>query len=264
MSRIDTTFRRLKKRSQAAFIPFLVAGDPDLETTQELLLKMAEAGADMIEIGIPSQNPVMDGGVIRKAHQRALQRGIDLDEIFRMIERVSERVPPLILMSYFDVAWDFGLADLARACRSSGVEGVILPDIHPGKKATWLKEARRVGLDAIFLINPATSLNQVIWVLKHGRGFIYYASVPGATGPQKKLPRCLERVVQNLRALSRRPVAVGFGISTPEQVSRVSRFADAVIVGSAIVKVIEENLTKLDLALRVMRIVKSFCLASKL
>ncbi len=218
MSRIDETFRRLKKRSQVAFVPFLIIGDPDLDTTEELLLTLTEAGADLIEVGIPSHNPIMDGAVIRKAHQRALQREIDFHEVFRLIERVSGKASPLILTSYFDVAWGFGLGDLARTCKSSGIEGVIFPDIHLSETTTWLREARRLGLDTIFLINRGSTPNQVRWALKHSRGFIYYASVPGATGPRKKLPQNLETAVQHLRTLSRRPVAVGFGISTPEQV----------------------------------------------
>ncbi len=257
MSRIDRIFKRLKNKGQAAFIPFLVAGDPDLGTTEVLLFKMGECGADMIELGIPVSEPIADGPTIRAAHQRALQKEIGLREILRMTESVRDRIPPLILMTYLNPVLEYGLRGFAKDCKEKGIEGVIIPDLPPQEEGQWIREARKVNLDTIFLITPTNAPSRLRRVIRRSRGFIYYASVTGLTGMRERLPMDLELAVKRIKNQSQKPVAVGFGISNPEQANEVSRFVDGVIVGSAIVRIIEENLNHPNLITKVGEFVSS-------
>jgi len=261
MSRIDQTFKRLRKKGQAALIPFVVAGDPDLEKTEALIFRMAESGADIIELGVPYSNPLADGPTIQAAHQRALKNGISLREVFRLSKRLKGITTPLILMTYFNPVFYYGLKNFAEACKRSGIDGIIIPDLPPEERRLWIKEARKSGLDSIFLIAANSSTRQIEWVSRFSGGFIYYASNTGVTGIREKLPEGLQLRVWRIKEQSKKPVAVGFGISTPEQVKIVSRFADGVIVGSAIVKIIEEHLKNPNMIKKVGDSVASFAKA---
>ena len=263
MSRIDQTFKKLKNKFRAALIPFIVAGDPDIDTTEALLFEMAENGADMIELGVPFSDPITDGPIIRTAHQRALQSRIGLKEILCITERLRDRIPPLILMTYLNPVLEYDLRNFAKDCKENGIDGVIIPDLTPEEAMKWVREARRTDLDTIFLINPDSPLELVRWASRSSRGFIYYATVAGATGIRETLPKDIERSVKRIKEQSQKPVAVGFGISTPEQAKMISRFADGVIIGSAIVKVIEENLKNPNMVKRVGEFVDSFAKALK-
>ncbi|MBM4322961.1 MAG: tryptophan synthase subunit alpha [Deltaproteobacteria bacterium] len=263
MSRIDQTFKRLKDRFRVALIPFIVAGDPDLSATEALLLKMAEAGADMIELGVPFSEPVADGPTIWNSHQRALQNGVGLKEILSMTGRLMDSIPPLILMTYFKPVSEYGRRDFAKDCKENGIEGVIIPDLSPEDAEVWIGEARKMNLDTIFLIDPNSPPERIRWVIRSSRGFIYYASVAGMTGTREKLPEELESSARRIKEQTKKPVAIGFGISTPEQVKGVSRFSDGVIVGSAIVKIIEENVDSPSLVERVGDFVSSLAEALK-
>ncbi len=263
MSRIDRTFDRLKKRSQSALIPFIMAGDPDIKTTEALVSKMAEAGADIIELGIPFSDPIADGPTIQAASHRALQKGVDLKQVLHMAERLSGINTPLVLMTYFNPVLRYGLRDFAEGCGGSGVNGVIIPDLPPEEAGQWLNEARKMNLDTIFLIAPTSPSDRIRLVNRYSRGFIYYVSVTGVTGARENLPDDLEPAVKRIKEQSRRPVAVGFGISTPEQAKRIGFFADGVIVGSAIVKMIEENVRHPELTFKVKDFVSSFAKALK-
>lgn len=263
MSRIDQTFKKLKNKFRAALIPFIVAGDPDLGTTEALIFKMVENGADMIELGVPFPEPIADGPTIRAAHQRALQNGIGLKEILCMTGRLRDKIPPLILMTYLNPVLEYGLRDFAKDCKENGIDGVIIPDLTPEEAWGWIEEGRKMNLDTIFLIAPNSPPERMKWVSRSSRGFIYYASVTGVTGMREKLPEDLELAVKQIKKQSQKPVAVGFGISTPEQARAISRFADGVIVGSAIVKIIEENLKDSNMIKRVGDSVASFAKALK-
>lgn len=263
MSRINQVFKRLRMRGQAVFIPFVVAGDPDLETTGALILKMAESGAAIIELGLPFSDPVLDGPTIQAAYQRALQKGVNLEDIFRLTERLKGIVTPLILMTYFNPVFHYGLKAFAKGCKKSGIDGVIVPDLPPEEARPWIQEAREFGLDTIFLVIPSSPPERIRLINRYSRGFIYYASVTGVTGTREKLPEELEFAVRGIKEYSKKPVAVGFGISNPEQAKMISRFADGVIVGSAIVKIIEENLKNPDMIERVGDFVFSFAEALK-
>jgi tryptophan synthase alpha chain len=257
MSRIETGFKGLNKKRQAALIPFIVAGDPDLETTEALVVRTGESGADMIELGVPFSDPLADGPTIQAASYRALQKGGSLKEIFGMTRRLMGRTPPLILMTYFNPIFRYGLKAYAAECKENGIEGVIVPDLPPEEAEPWVKEARASELDTIFLLSPTSSPGRTKMVDRLSRGFIYYVSVTGVTGARGTLPEELEQGVRKIKEQTRKPVAVGFGISTPEQAKEVSRFADGVIVGSAIVKIIEENVGSPDLVSRVGEFVTS-------
>jgi len=258
MSRIDHTLRRLKARGQAALIPFIMAGDPHLQATEVLVSSITEAGADMIELGIPFSDPIADGPIIQSASLRALRNGVNVKEILSLAKRLKRIDTPLILMTYFNPVFRFGLRDFAEACRNSGVDGVIIPDLAPEEAGTWIQEARRRDLDTIFLIAPTSPPHRIKWINRCSRGFIYYVSVTGVTGTRERLPEDLEFALRQAREKTRKPLAVGFGISTPEQARAVSRLADGVVVGSALVKVIEENLKSPALPDKVGHLVSSF------
>ena len=251
MNRIELVFKRLKDKSRVALIPFIVAGDPDLKTTEALVLKMAEKGADIIELGVPFSDPLADGPIIQAASQRALKNGVNPRDIFRLTERLKGIDIPLVLMGYFNPIFQYGLKNFAEDCYRNGIDGVIIPDLPPEEARPWIGEARRMNLDTIFLIAPTSPPERIKLVSRCSRGFIYYVSVTGVTGPREKLPEELQIPVKRIKDISQKPVAVGFGISTPEQAKTVSRFADGVIVGSAIVKIIKENLKNLEMIERV-------------
>lgn len=250
MNRIESVFKKLKNK-RAAFIPFVVAGDPDLKTTEALVLKMAECGADIIELGVPFSDPLADGPTIQTASQRALKNGVNLKEIFRMTESLKGISTPLVLMTYFNPVFQYGLKSFAEDCHRNGIDGVIIPDLPPEEAGPWIKEAKPLKLGTVFLIAPTSSPDRVKLASRYSRGFLYYVSITGITGARGKLPDELEAAIGQIRKYSQKPVAVGFGVSTAEQVKEVSRIADGVIVGSAIVKVIEENLKHPDLIIRV-------------
>ncbi len=260
MSRIDEKFKILKNRNETALIPFIVAGDPDLDTTEALVLKMAEAGADIIELGIPFSDPIADGPIIQTASQRALRRDVKLSDVLRLTERLRIDIP-VILMTYYNPILRFGLRDFAEACKECIIDGVIIPDLPPEEAGPWISEARRMELDTIFLLAPKSPEERIKNVSGMSRGFIYYVSVEGVTGIRERLPSDLESEVRRIKVLTKMPVCVGFGISSPNQAKEISGFADGIIIGSAIVKIIEDNLNSPDMIERVGNFVSSFAKA---
>ena len=261
MKRIHQTFRRLKNRGQTALIPFVVAGHPDLETTEALVLRMAASGADIIELGVPFSDPLADGPTIQIASQRALQKRVNLGDIFTLAKKLKGITPPLVIMSYFNPIFQYGLKAFAERCDETGIDGVIVPDLPPEEAGPWVREARKLGLDTIFLAAPTSPPERIKLVSRDSRGFIYYVSLTGVTGTREKLPPELEMAVRGIKEQSQKPIAVGFGISTPKQAKEVSRFADGVIVGSAIVKIIEEEAGNESLVDRVGDFISSLAAA---
>jgi tryptophan synthase alpha chain len=224
---------------------------------------MAERGADIIELGVPFSDPLADGPTIQTASQRALKNGVNLKEIFRMAERLKGISTPLVLMTYFNPVFQHGLKNFAEDCLRHGIDGVIIPDLPPEEAEPWIREAQPFKVDTIFLLAPTSPPDRVKLASRYSRGFLYYVSITGVTGVRGNLPDGLETTVGEIRKCSQMPVAVGFGISTPEQVRETSRIADGVIVGSAIVKMIEENLKHPDLVTRVGSFVVSLADALK-
>ncbi|HPK67074.1 MAG TPA: tryptophan synthase subunit alpha [Thermoanaerobaculia bacterium] len=242
MSAISETFARCRAEGRAAFVPFIVAGDPDLATTEELLAVLAEAGADLIEIGVPFSDPIADGPVIQAAGQRALAAGATLGRILATIARVRGRLGvPLVLFSYANPILVHGAARFAEQAAASGVDGVLIVDLPPEEAAAEVSPALAAhGLDRILLLAPTSGPERIDLVARAGSGFVYYVSRTGVTGEREALADELPRQLRAVRRRLRLPVVVGFGISTPEQVAAVAPLADGVVVGSALVRLLHD------------------------
>jgi tryptophan synthase alpha chain len=252
MSRIRETFTSLKRLGRGGFIPFIVAGDPDLATTELLLIELAAAGADIIELGVPFSDPVADGETIQRASERASRKGVTLRDALTSIARAKQRIDvPIVLFSYFNPLLKFGEEQLAKEAKQAGVDAILVTDLIPEEAQTWIDTLVQCNLDPIFLVAPTTSDNRLKQIAQQARGFIYAVSRAGVTGARAEMPREAEALVKRVRSVSDLPVAVGFGISTPVQVRQVWRFADAAVIGSAIVSQIESLDNSPDLVKRV-------------
>ena len=241
MSRIREKFGELKRSGRGGFIPFITTGDPDLATTERLLIELAKAGADIIELGVPFSDPVADGEVIQRASERALRSGVTLQDALRCVMNVRSQIDvPIVLFSYFNPLLQFGQEQLAAAARHAGIDAVLVTDLIPEEAESWTQNLLRHRLDPIFLVAPTTSDKRLAQIAQRARGFIYAVSRAGVTGERDEMTRDAEALVKRVRSVSELPVAVGFGISSSEQVRAVWRFADAAVVGSAIVKQIEK------------------------
>jgi tryptophan synthase alpha chain len=248
----------LKRTGRGGFIPFIMAGDPDLLTTELLLIELAAAGADIIEVGVPFSDPVADGEVIQRASERALRNGVTLRDALTCISRAKQHVDvPVVLFSYFNPLLKFGRDRLADEAKEAGVDAVLVTDLVPEEGLAWSETFRERGLDPIFLVAPTTSDERLCRIAQQASGFIYAVSRAGVTGVRNEMPGDAERLVKRVRDVSALPVAVGFGISTPEQVRQVWRFADAAVIGSAIVNEIERIGNSLDLLKRVGEFARS-------
>jgi tryptophan synthase alpha chain len=240
MSRIREKFHELKRSRRGGFIPFVTAGDPDLATTEALLTELAASGADIIELGVPFSDPVADGEVIQRASERALRNGVTLCDALDCIARVRKKIEtPIVLFSYFNPLLQFGEEKLVQEARKAGVDGVLVTDLIPEEAQSWSERLYENEIDPIFLVAPTTSDERLARIAKQARGFIYAISRAGVTGTRDSLTGDPEPLVKRVRAASELPVAVGFGISTNEQVKTVWQFADAAVIGSAIVRQIE-------------------------
>ena len=241
MNRIGDTFLELKRSRRGGFIPFITAGDPDLATTELLLIELGAAGADIIELGVPFSDPVADGEVIQRASERALRNGVTLRDALTCIARAKQHIDvPIVLFSYFNPLLQFGEDRLAIEAKEAGVDAVLVTDLIPEEAQPWIEMLNQRELDPIFLVAPTTSDERLARIAQQARGFIYAVSRAGVTGPRSEMTHEAEALVQRVRSVSDLPVAVGFGVSTPEQVREVWRFADAAVVGSAIVSQIEK------------------------
>jgi tryptophan synthase alpha chain len=221
-------------------MPFITAGDPDLATTELLLVELAAAGADIIELGVPFSDPVADGETIQRASERALRKGVTLCDALTCVAHAKQHIDiPIILFSYFNPLLKFGEDRLANEAKQAGVDGVLVTDLIPEEAQTWNEKLVQRKLDPIFLVAPTTSDDRLQQIARQAHGFIYAVSRAGVTGARDEMARDAEALVRRVRSVSDLPVAVGFGISTAEQVREVWRFADAAVVGSAIVREIE-------------------------
>ncbi len=241
MSRIRDTFAELKRSGRGGFIPFITAGDPDLATTELLLIELAAAGADIIELGVPFSDPVADGEVIQRASERALRNGVTLRDALTCVARAKQQIDvPIVLFSYFNPLLQFGEDRLANEAKQAGIDAVLVTDLIPEEAERWIETLHQHQLDPIFLVAPTTSDDRLARIGEQARGFIYAVSRAGVTGTQHQMTHDAEALVRRVRTVSDLPVAVGFGVSTPEQVRDVWRFADAAVVGSALVREIEK------------------------
>ena len=258
MSRIRETFASLKRGGRGGFIPFITAGDPDIATTELLLIELATAGADIIELGVPFSDPVADGEVIQRASERALRNGVTLRDALACAARAKQRIDvPIVLFSYFNPLLKFGEQKLAKEAKQAGVDGVLVTDLIPEEAQSWTETLVQFDLDPIFLVAPTTSDERLARIAQQASGFIYAVSRAGVTGARDEMSRDAEALVKRVRSVGDLPVAVGFGISTAEQVHEVWRFADAAVIGSAIVSQIEKLGDSPDLVKRVADFARS-------
>lgn len=235
MNNIRTAFQNGK-----AFIAFITCGDPDLETTAAAVRAAAENGADLIELGIPFSDPTAEGPVIQGANLRALKNGITTDKIFSFVQTLREDVRiPMVFMTYANVVFSYGAERFIAACRRIGIDGLILPDLPYEEKEEFLPICRRYDVALISLVAP-TSENRIAMIAGEAEGFLYIVSSLGLTGTRKEITTDLSSIVRVVRQNTAIPCAIGFGISTPEQARQMARLADGVIVGSAIVRLLEQ------------------------
>ena len=223
-----------------AFIPFITCGDPDLETTAAAVRAAVENGADLIELGIPFSDPTAEGPVIQGANLRALKGGVTTDRIFGLVRELRRDVTvPLVFMTYANVVFSYGTERFLSACREVGIDGLILPDVPFEEREEFLPFCRRCGVDLISLIAP-TSAHRIAKIAREAEGFLYIVSSLGVTGTRSEITTDLAAMVEVVRQNTAIPCAVGFGISTPEQAKRMAEVSDGAIVGSAIVKLLEQ------------------------
>jgi tryptophan synthase alpha chain len=252
VSRIAETFARLRAEGRRGFVPFVTAGDPDLATTRALVVALARAGADVIELGVPFSDPMADGVVIQRASERALRHGVSVMDVLALVKDVRRETDvPVVLFTYFNPLLQFGLERLCDEARAAGVDGVLVTDLVPEEAEEFSAALKRRGLDMIFLVAPTSTDARLSMIVARASGFIYAVSRAGVTGARVDVSAEAEKLVGRVRALSELPVAVGFGISTREQVAEVWRYADAAVVGSALVAEIEKHLGEPDLVERV-------------
>lgn len=236
MSRLQDAFKKRK-----AFIPFVTAGDPTIEVTKKVILKMAEAGADIIEIGIPFSDPSAEGPTIQAASERALANHINVDDIFLMVQELRKELDiPLVFMTYINPIFVYGVDKFMSRCQEVGVDGLIIPDVPFEEKGLVADSCKKFQVEHISMIAPS-SKERITMIAKQAEGFLYVVSSLGVTGVRKDIQTNVSDILNKIRAVSTIPCAVGFGISTPEQAKTMARNADGVIVGSAIVNIIAEK-----------------------
>ncbi|MCJ7646258.1 tryptophan synthase subunit alpha [bacterium] len=245
MNRIEGKFGDLKSKGRKALIVFITAGDPDLDTTFELVLEMERKGADVVELGVPFSDPLADGTTIQRASQRALNNKIKLKDILKLVHELRKKTEiPIVLMSYLNPVYKYGLVEFAGMCRKMGVDGVIIPDLVTEEAEEWLRAARTNRLATIFLAAPTSPLERIKKIASKSTGFLYYVSLTGVTGSRDKLNNNVIEALKAIKRITNKPVACGFGISNPQQARKVSRYSDGVIVGSAIIDLIEKSTTR--------------------
>ncbi len=254
MSRIETTFRDLKNEDRAALVTFVVAGDPDFDRSLEILKGLPEAGADIIELGMPFTDPMADGPAIQAAGQRALKAGADMKQTLKLVRefRKDDRETPLVLMGYFNPVLAYGPERFMNDAAEAGVDGMILVDLPPEEDGDIRPLAKEKNIDLIRLATPVTDDERLKIVTDNASGFLYYVLITGVTGAASANVEDAARDISRVRAISDLPVAAGFGIKTPDDAAAFGKVVDAVVVGSAIVQTVADCLESADMTDRVL------------
>ena len=239
MSRIGRRFEELRAAGRTGLVVYVMAGDPDLETTRRLVLELERSGADIIELGVPFTDPLADGPSIQAANERALAAGVTLDGILDLVRQIrTQSQIPILLMTYFNPIFRAGLQQVATSAVEAGVDGMLITDLPPEEAGEWKPVADQVGLDTVFLLAPTSTAERIRLGARLATGFVYCVSRTGVTGTRAELPAELQALVERIRAQTDRPIAVGFGVSTPEHVRQIGAWCQAAVVGSAVVNVI--------------------------
>lgn len=247
-TRITEKFSQLRARKEKALIIYLTAGDPSLETTKKLFFSLEEAGVDILEIGVPFSDPTADGPVIQEASQRALKAGTTLAGVLKMIAEVREVSQiPVVLFGYFNPIFSYGLEKFARDAQVAGVDGILVVDLPHEESPELRAYTDAAGIDFISLIAPTTDTARMKKIAAGATGFLYYISITGITGTAAPKIAAIKTDIEKIQKISKLPVAVGFGISRPEQASEIAGFADGIVIGSAVVRLIDENKNNSDL-----------------
>jgi tryptophan synthase alpha chain len=257
-SKLDRTFAQLRQRGEKALIAYVMAGDPSLQETRELVVELERAGADIIELGVPFSDPIADGPVIQQAAERALRAGTSLRAILSMATSLRARTHiPLVLMAYYNTIHAFGSERFCKEAVQAGIDGLIMPDMPPDEAGPFKGPAAAAGLPLIFLLAPTSTEERRTFVASQSQGFVYYVSLTGITGAKLANLVDVAKNVEKIRKVTNVPVAVGFGVATPEDAAKVAAIADGVIVGSAIVKQIAAYGQKPNMVKHVAEFVRS-------
>jgi tryptophan synthase alpha chain len=257
MTRITAKFSELEKSGRKAFIPYITAGDPDLETTLELLLGLERSGADIIELGVPFSDPMADGPVIQRASERALKNGTTARACLDLVKELRRQSEvPIVLFSYLNPLLALGENSIGERLRDAGVDGVLATDLVPEEAGEFIDQMRRADIDTVFLVAPTSTDERIKLVAEVSRGFVYAVSRAGVTGVRQSLSEAAAQLVSRVKRFTALPVAVGFGVSTPEHVAEVWNHADAAVVGSRVVAEIENCADKSKVVERVGALVR--------
>lgn len=239
MNRIDRVFNKLKKNRKKALITYITAGFPSIEYTHDIIRILSSQGVDILELGVPFSDPIADGPTIQRASEQALKNGINLKGILQFVKKIRKDIEvPIVLMGYYNPFLAYGIERFTKDAAESGVDGLIIPDLPPEEAEALVRHARRQKIATIFLLAPTSTGKRVRHVLRFSKGFVYYVSLTGVTGSRKTLPNGIKENVRRIKKLTKLPVCVGFGVSRPSQAKMLAKFADGVIVGSAIIKII--------------------------
>ncbi|MEK7864524.1 MAG: tryptophan synthase subunit alpha [Nitrospirota bacterium] len=245
MNRIEKVFKKLKAQNKKAFIPYIMAGDPSIEKTKEIVLMFEECGADIVELGVPFTDPLADDPTIQRAAERALKNGVTLKKVIALVKDLRQKTKiPLVLMTYYNPVFKYGEERFIADAKDAGVDGVIIPDLPPDEAGEFTRLAKNAAIASIFLLAPTSTEDRIKKVARASTGFIYYVSITGITGAQLLLDGSIEKSINGIRRITDKPVAVGFGISTPDEAKAVAGVSDGVVIGSAIVKKAQLSLEK--------------------
>ena len=241
MNRIDQKFQELKKKKEKALIFYLTVGYPDVPIFIKLVDVLEKSGADLIELGIPFSDPVADGLTIQRTSQEALKQKINLKKSFSLARDLAGNVNiPLVFMTYYNPVYRYGLKKFAYSCKENYVDGVIIPDLPPEEATPLNSVLKKYNVNLIFLIAPTSPEERIEMISKQSRGFIYYVSLTGVTGAREKLPRTIKLSLSKIRRFTEKPICVGFGISKPSQAREIGKYSDGIIIGSALLKIVEK------------------------
>lgn len=241
-SRIKQTFNKLRSLNKKAFIPYIMAGDPNLEKTKQNVHLLESIGADIIELGVPFSDPLADGPTIQRAAERALKAGVTLKKVLNIVREIRLHSEiPIVLMTYYNPVFKYGEEDFVKDSVKAGVDGVIIPDLPVDEAKGFIKLANKANLDTIFLVAPTSTEDRIKKIVSACSGFVYYVSLTGITGSKFYIDDRLLKNQSFIKKISDKPVAIGFGVSTPDDVKKISEFCDGIIIGSAIVKRLNEH-----------------------
>jgi tryptophan synthase alpha chain len=242
MNRLAETFATLRRRGERALMPYFTAGDPSLDATRRLVVEAAKRGADVVELGIPFSDPVADGPVVQRATQRALGAGVTVPRVLELVREIRAEVAvPIVFLTYYNPILSFGLGAFSQAATEAGADGLLVADLPPEEAVPLKTEADRAGLDLSHFVAPTSTPERMRMIARATGAFIYMVSLTGVTGERRELPPDLTQHLRALRTVTTKPICVGFGIATPEHAAMVGTVADGVIVGSAIVSLVERH-----------------------